>query len=92
MPRKTQYLLISLHVIATVQLVWCYLWLTTAYIDTFRYERGLERMPFQSRVWMMWVMQFAHNSVLLGWLAKQLERLPFWFTSPYTPKYWFKHW
>ena len=83
---KKNHILMGTYVLATVQFVWCYLWLTRAYVNTFRYENGLERMPFQGRVLMMWIMRFAHTSVSLKWLAKQFEWFPFWFGAPVSPE------
>ena len=84
--RRKDCLLTGAYVMATVQFVWCYLWLTRAYVNTIRYERGLERMPFQGRILMAWIMRSAHTSVSLGWLGKQFGRLPFWFGSPVSPE------
>jgi hypothetical protein len=38
------------YVLATIQFVWCYLWLTRPYVNTALYEAGRERMPFQGRI------------------------------------------
>jgi hypothetical protein len=49
MAQKKKLLLLIVYGIATIQFVWCYLWLTRPYVNTFLYEQGHERMPFQGR-------------------------------------------
>lgn len=75
-----------LYVMATVQFVWCYLWLTRPYVNTLLYEQGLERMPFQGRALMILPMQWAHGSAALQWLAQPFGRSHFWFPKPVAPE------
>ena len=75
-------LTLVLYVLATVQFVWCYLWLTRPYVNTLQYEQGIERMPFQGRCLMMWPMRWAHHSKILGWLTHPFALSTFWFPRP----------
>ena len=47
--RASRWFLIALYALATIQTVWCYLWLVRPYVQTVWYEHGEERMPFQGR-------------------------------------------
>jgi hypothetical protein len=85
-PEKKKIILILAYVIATVQFAWCYLWLTRPYVNTFLYEQGLERMPFQGRMLMMLPMRWAHGSALLQWLAEPFGLSHFWFPRPVAPE------
>lgn len=72
--------------LATVQLVWCYLWITRPYVSTALYEQGAERMPFQGRCLMMLPMRLAHSSTLLQAIAQPFGRSHFWFPRPVQPE------
>ncbi len=74
------------YLLATIQFVWCYLWLTRPYVSTALYERGQERMPFQGRMLMMFPMRWAHQSHLLSWIAQPFARSHFWFPKPVAPE------
>ena len=86
MPQRKRLVLILIYVVATVQFAWCYLWLTRPYVNTALYEQGLERMPFQGRVLMMWPMRWAHQSVLLHRLSEPFAVSHFWFPRPVQPE------
>jgi hypothetical protein len=86
MPGKKKFVLMSAYVVATVQFAWCYFWLTRPYVNTYLYEQGSERMPFQGRVLMMWPMRWAHRSALLHWLVGPFGRSHFWFPRPVVPE------
>jgi hypothetical protein len=87
MSRRERYSLIVVYVVATVQFVWCYLWLTRPYVNTLLYEEGHERMPFQGRVLMMMPMRWAHENRALAWLAGgPFARSHFWFPKPVAPE------
>ncbi len=75
-----------IYVIATVQFVWCYLWLTRPYVGTWLYENGLERMPFQGRCLMMLPLRLAHQSVFLNFIQKFFAMSRFWFPTPVKPE------
>jgi hypothetical protein len=60
--------LVSVYVIATVQFVWCYLWLSKPYVNTLLYEEGSERMPFQGRSLMMLPLRWVHRSQAFPWI------------------------
>jgi hypothetical protein len=86
MSRQKRISLMVVYVFATVQFVWCYLWLTRPYVNTLLYEEGRERMPFQGRSLMMLPMRWAHESTGLAWLAGPLSRAHFWFPKPVSPE------
>ncbi len=86
MDRSKRRWLYGLYLLATVQLTWCYLWLTRPYVNTFLYEQGQERMPFQGRSLMMLPMRLAHNNGPLRAVDRLLSRSHFWFPRPGHPE------
>lgn len=86
MSRRQHWLLFAFYGLATVQLIWCYLWLTRPYVDTRLYEQGLERMPFQGRCLMMLPMRLAHGNSILGFLDRVFAHSHFWFPKPGQPE------
>jgi hypothetical protein len=86
MRRKTQAILVAFYILATVQFVWCYLWLTRPYVNTSSYEQGLERMPFQGRILMAVPMKWAHHSTALHDLSQSFAKSQFWFPKPVQPE------
>lgn len=78
--------LLAIYLAATVQLVWCYLWLTRPYVNTALYERGQERMPFQGRCLMILPMRLAHGSTFLHLLDRIFRISKFWFPKPVQPE------
>jgi hypothetical protein len=84
--QKKKAVLIVFYVIATVQFVWCYLWLTRPYVNTFLYEEGRERMPFQGRSLMMLPMRWAHHSAALDRMTGAFADSHFWFPKPVAPE------
>ena len=86
MGRLNKSLLVAINTLATVQFVWCYLWLTRPYVNTELYSLGRERMPFQGRLMMMPVMWWAHRSSALVWLARPFGLSRFWFPRDVRPE------
>lgn len=86
MSYKRKLILAAVYVMATVQFVWCYLWLTRPYVNTFLFEQGKERMPFQGRSLMMLPMRWAHRSDLLRGIAEPFGHSRFWFPKPVAPE------
>jgi hypothetical protein len=86
MAQKKKALVLIVYLIATIQFVWCYLWLTRPYVNTFLYEQGHERMPFQGRILMMLPMRWAHQSDLLHRLTLPFQASHFWFPRPVAPE------
>lgn len=86
MLRFKRWLLPAFYALATIQVAWCYLWLTRPYVNTFLYERGQERMPFQGRCLMMLPMRFAHSSTALRIAGKLFSISHFWFPRPVVPE------
>jgi hypothetical protein len=86
MAQKKKIIVLIIYLIATVQFVWCYLWLTRPYVNTFLYEQGRERMPFQGRSLMILPMRWAHQSQILQRLTLPFEASPFWFPKPVAPE------
>lgn len=74
------------YLIATVQIGWCYFWLTRPYVSTRGYELGTERMPFQGRCLMMLPMRVVHGNKVLLWIAHPLALLHFWFPTQVQPE------
>ena len=86
MLRSKRWLLPAFYALATIQVAWCYLWLTRPYVNTYLYERGHERMPFQGRCLMMLPMRFAHSSTALRMAGKLFAISHFWFPRPVVPE------
>ena len=78
---------LAVYFLATVQFVWCYFRLTQSYIDTAAYEVGLERMPFQGRLLMVFPLRWASHNRWMSWLASGLhDHSVFWFPSAVSPE------
>jgi hypothetical protein len=86
MSQKKKITLMVVYVVATIQFIWCYLWLTRPYVNTLLYEEGRERMPFQGRVLMMLPMRWAHQSGVLWRIAEPFAKSRFWFPKPVAPE------
>lgn len=86
MRRHRFWLLAALYLLATVQFVWCYLWLVRPYVNTALYEQGRERMPFQGRLLMMPLMRWAHHQQWAVYLAGAMHRNIYWFPRPMQPE------
>ncbi len=76
MLRSKRWLLPAFYALATIQVAWCYLWLTRPYVNTFLYERGQERMPFQGRCLMMLPLRLAHSIAALRVAGKLFAVVP----------------
>ena len=83
---RTRGLLALFYLLATVQIAWCYLWLTRPYVNTLLYERGQERMPFQGRCLMMLPFRLAHSNTALQVAGKFFAVSHFWFPRPVQPE------
>jgi hypothetical protein len=86
MERTKQWPLKIFYVLATVQVAWCYFWLTRPYVNTFLYEHGQERMPFQGRCLMMPIFRLANSSSALHFTGKLFAISHFWFPRPVQPE------
>jgi hypothetical protein len=86
MPLRRQAALMLMYILATIQFAWCYLWITRPYVNTLQYEEGLERMPFQGRLLMMFPMRWAHHSTTLQLLTQPFAISHFWFPRPVAPE------
>lgn len=75
-----------LYLLATVQFVWCYLWLVRPYVSTIAYENGKERMPFQGRLLMIPVMRWAHDQTWIAAIAAMMHRNIYWFPRSMEPE------
>lgn len=69
-PEKIVLPLVSL--LASIQIVWFYINRVPSYLSLKRYESGLERMPFQGRLLMVYPLRWAHDSPAM---AATVERL-----------------
>ena len=83
---RNRLVLLAVYFLATIQFAWCYLWLTRPYVNTRLYRLGRERMPFQGRILMAPVMQWAHDSKALHWLAHPFLLSRFWFPNTVQPE------
>lgn len=83
---RKRVLLSFVYVLATVQFAWCYFWITRPYVNTWEYELGTERMPFQGRALMIWPMKFAHSSAFLHTVAPFFKMAHFWFPRKVAPE------
>ena len=83
---RRRWPLLAFYLLATVQIAWCYFWLTRPYVNTFLYERGQERMPFQGRCLMMLPLRLAHSSALLHLVGGFFAVSHFWFPRPVQPE------
>ncbi|HLI75904.1 MAG TPA: hypothetical protein VKV02_03085 [Acidobacteriaceae bacterium] len=83
---RKRWTLTAFYALATIQVAWCYLWLTRPYVNTLLYERGQERMPFQGRALMMLPMRLAHSSSALRLTGKLFAVSHFWFPRPVQPE------
>ena len=86
MQRSKLWPLRAFYFLATVQLAWCYFWLTRPYVNTALYEHGGERMPFQGRCLMMLPLRLAHSSSALRIAGKLFAISHFWFPRPVQPE------
>lgn len=86
MQRSKLWPLRAFYFLATVQLAWCYFWLTRPYVNTFLYEHGAERMPFQGRCLMMLPLRLANSSSALRFAGKLFAISHFWFPRPVQPE------
>src|SRR5579875_2632908 len=86
MERTKHWPLKLFYILATVQVAWCYFWLTRPYVNTFLYEHGQERMPFQGRCLMMLPLRLAHSSSALRLAGKLFAISHFWFPRPVAPE------
>lgn len=86
MSQRSKVFLIGIYVMATIQLVWCYLWLTRPYVNTALYEAGRERMPFQGRALMMLPLRLAHSAPMLRFVPRLFALSPFWFRRQVPPE------
>jgi hypothetical protein len=75
--RQNRFLLLTLLVVtyslATLQFLRAYFIVDQPYLDAVRYEAGTERMPFQSRILMAFVMRHAAANRMLAAIAGRLR-------------------
>ncbi len=68
-----------LYLLATAQFVGAYLFLEFPYLDLYRFERGYERLPFQTRLLLAPLYAWADNSAVLVAYAARLRRNTYFF-------------
>ncbi len=76
----------GVYLVATVQIAACYFTLVRPYINTSLYEVGKERLPFQTRILMMPLMRWAHESRLAAASAAALSQGKFWYLRQAEPE------
>ncbi len=76
----------TLYFLATVQIAWYYQGHVPSYMYLYRYENGMDRMPFQGRLMMMFLLRWAHNSAAWIALAAAVEKFYPWVLPQITPE------
>lgn len=84
--RNRRLFLSFIYLMATLQFVWCYMSLSDSWVDTRLYELGMEKMPYQGRMLMMWPLRWAHSGVLIHLLADPLHLSHYWFSKHNAPE------
>ncbi len=74
-----QAALLALAVLATAQFIGAYLFLEFPYVDLYRFERGYERLPFQTRLLLAPLYRWANQSPFMVSYARQLARNTYFF-------------
>jgi len=85
-PAARKLLLITLNLLATIQIVWFYLNRVPSFLHLDRYEAGRERMPFQARLLMTLPLRWAHASPTLIRFASTLSATKIWFPLGIRPE------
>jgi hypothetical protein len=78
--------LLAIYVLATVQLVGCYLFLEFPYLNVFRWEYGYERLPFQTRLLLAPLYRWVHNSPFWMNYATHLSYNHYFFPHGVSPE------
>lgn len=81
-----RWTIITINVLATLHLVWFYIYCLVSYLDLQRYEAGMERMPFQARLLMQFPLRFAHSSPIFIRLAQLFSITTTWLPRAATPE------
>jgi len=76
----------ALYFLATVQIAWYYQGHVPSYMYLYRYENGTDRMPFQGRLLMMFLLRWAHSSTAWIALATATKKLYPWVLPQITPE------
>lgn len=77
--------MLALYVLATVQFVGSYLFLEFPYIDVYRFERGYERLPFQTRLLMAPLYTWVDRNHMMVDYASRLARNHYFFPTGIFP-------
>lgn len=84
--KKVGLLAKSLYFLATVQLATYYIRDVPSYLRLTQYEDGAAHMPFQGRLMMMFLLGWAHASIIWITLADGLNRFVPWLLPHCTPE------
>jgi hypothetical protein len=79
---RTRITVIAVNLLATLHIVWFYIYCVPSYLDLHLYEAGAERMPFQSRLFMQYPLRWAHSSGLLFRIARLSSYTTTWLPRP----------
>jgi hypothetical protein len=66
-----KFVLPLVSLLAAIQIVWFYINRVPSYLNLKRYESGLERMPFQGRLLMVYPLRWAHDSPAMATMAER---------------------
>jgi hypothetical protein len=76
---------LALYILATVQFVGAYLYLEFPYINVYRFERGYERLPFQTRLLLAPVYSYLDHSPWFVDYTSRLARNTYFFPQGLLP-------
>jgi hypothetical protein len=77
---------VAINLLATLHIVWFYIYCVPSYLDLNRYEAGTERMPFQGRLLMQYPLRWAHSSRLCTRIAILFSYTTTWLPRPAIPE------
>lgn len=72
----------AMYFLATVQITWYYLGHVSLYMYRWRYEHGVDRMPFQGRLMMMFLLRWSHHSAACITMVNAMKKIAPW-VMPY---------
>jgi hypothetical protein len=83
---RERFVAVAMCALATLQLAWFYVICVPGYLYLPWYEQGRERMPFQGRMLMEYVLRWAHSSSVCNSLAAFVASKNLWKPSGVLPE------